>query len=359
MLNLALALTCCWAAAEPLPAGTGEISGVVVNASQRDAACPQAEVMLRAKTDEDFVLVAETTADSEGRFHFGNLPIGRKYVYLPGANRDSVHYPGSRLQLNAWEPHARCQVKVHDTIQEPSPLVAVHHEIVIQPEQGVLRVTESMLVRNPTASTYVGQPPQEGAAPVTLRLSVPSTFERTTFHQEFYGRRFAIADGQLVTSIPWTPGERDLRFTYTLRSEDLSQVWQRPLDLPTEHLRVRVIHDQPDQVTCNLDSAYSAAIREQAFDSKGETLPAGYVLRVQLGNSHVPWTTYARWGALAVLLGSVAVAGGVWWRQRRVRRAPAAAETASESPAPTHVIAPPSAAYRQAARRQQRRAVSS
>ena len=44
----------------------------------------------------------------------------------------------------------------------------------------------------------------------------PADFQKVTFHEEFFGRAFAMRDGKLVTSIPWEPGQRVLAFTYFL-----------------------------------------------------------------------------------------------------------------------------------------------
>ena len=169
---------------------------------------------------------------------------------------------------------------------------------------------------------------------MTLRLSIPRDFERTTFFQEFYGRQFAIADGQLVTGIPWTPGERDLKFMYTIRNEQRYRVWERPLDLPCENLRVQVVYDQPDEIVCNLDPSGRSAAGEKLFSSRGEWLPAGHVVRVELGKLPVPWMTYARWGALLVLIGLVAIASASLLWKRRARHA-------AESSAPAEAWASP------------------
>ncbi|MBC8870270.1 MAG: carboxypeptidase regulatory-like domain-containing protein, partial [Planctomycetes bacterium] len=216
----------------------GAISGIVVNASQGGVPAAHAEVVLRVQVDGQFVPAAETVADAQGRFHFPDLPADAGFVYLPGANRDDVHYPGKRLRLTAARPEVDVKLKVCDSIAHPCPLVIKRQDILIRPEPGALHVTESLLVSNPTRTTYVGQAKKEAAEPVTLQLSIPSDFDRTTFHKEFFGRRFSIAGGKLVTGVPWTPGEQELKFTYTLRNEEKYRLWQRPLDLPCDNVRL-------------------------------------------------------------------------------------------------------------------------
>ena len=85
---------------------------------------------------------------------------------------------------------------------------------------------------------------------MTLELSIPPDFERTTFDQEFFGRRFAVVNHKLVTGIPWPPGERELRYTYVLRNTATVLAVAAPLDLPCSDVTIRVDGMSPDEVRC-------------------------------------------------------------------------------------------------------------
>lgn len=334
------------AAAGPWGPDGGEIRGLVVNASQGNAPVEGAEVVLRIELDGRLVPLDSTTTDAAGRFVFRRLPVGsyhhhrqgdyRQGDYLPGANRDEIHYPGPRVRLTPERPSARVTLTVHDSIAYPNPLVVRRHEIVIQPRPGALHVTESILVANPTLHSYVGRAAGKDAPPVTMRLSIPPDFQRTTFHKEFFGRRFSSADGKLVTGIPWTPGERELKFTYVLPNADGHRVWRRPLDLPCSNVSVRARTTKPEDVTCNLQRAAvqcEGDVTEIAFRCSDRTLPAGYVLSVGLGRLPVPWIVYGRWLAMAALVLLMAAAGIAMVRRGPQRRRQA---DAAAPPPPTH-----------------------
>ena len=94
-----LLLTVSMLAANP-PVGDGVIEGTVVRAIDQ-APVPGAEVVLRAKIGGQLLAVAETTADAQGRFRFEHLPVDGNCVYLPGANRDGIHYPGPSVRLSS------------------------------------------------------------------------------------------------------------------------------------------------------------------------------------------------------------------------------------------------------------------
>jgi hypothetical protein len=297
--------------------GDGTISGTVINRTNgKDCPCRTA-VVLRVHAEGQFVPFLETTSDDQGKFRFERLPLGNTIRYLVGANHDEVHYPGPRVTLTEAKRDAAVELTVYDAAAQPNPLVIRQYEITLAPEPGALRVTESMVVVNPSSTSFVGKAEREGEAPVTLRLSIPADFERATFQEEFYGRRFHVADDKVVTSIPWPPGRRELKFTYVMRSAQTHRLWQRPLDLPCSEVRVRVRTETPDETVCALPSVSSPDAGEIVFQSSGQPLPAGHVLQVELGRLPVPWTAYGRWLAAGMLLCLVTGASLVLVKRRR------------------------------------------
>ena len=260
------------------------------------------------------------SSDELGQFEFRDLEIARGLVYLPGANLSDVHYPGPRVSLSAVQAEAAVGLRVHEAVTHPSPLVVRRHEILIAPRPGVLQVTETLTIDNPTLTTYVGQARNGQQAPVTLELSIPQDFERATFHREFFGRNFAVIDGKLATDIPWTPGQREIALTYTIRNESAHRFWERPLDLPCDELRVRVKHKRPEEVACNLGQPVTSQVGEVIFEGPASSWPSGQIIRVELGRLPVSWVQYARWIAFVTLV-TVVLAAAVIVRRTAARQA--------------------------------------
>jgi hypothetical protein len=298
-------------------AGGGTISGVVVNATGEKTPLGGCQVVLRAMAGNASSICGETTTDGQGRFAFNNLQLGEEYCYLPGANRDGVHFPGARVQLTAQRPHVEVKLSVYDSITAPSPLVIRRQEIAMKFQAGALSVTESIIVDNPTRRCYVGASSQKDGEPITMQLAIPSDFERTTFQKEFFGRRFNILGDKLVTSVPWPPGQRELKFTYVLPIEKNNYLWQRPLDLPCEELRVRVQAADAREIACNLAAGPVDMPGELVYQSRGEILPKGHTVRVELGRLPVPLMAYARWLAVTLLVASFIAGGGLIYVHRR------------------------------------------
>ena len=212
------------------------IQGVVVNGSQGGIPLAGAEVISRRQgqrllgrcEDDDrpgrLVLVPRLQPGNE-------QDCPQNVVYLPGANRQGIHYPGPRLRLDSGSPPARVQLTAYDAVASTCPLVAEELTIDIQVNPGVLDVTEVLLISNPSSTTYVGSTDSD-MPPTTLSLSIPEGVSHVTFNQEFDGRNFRLVDGRLVTSVPWTPGKRQLAFVYQLPVEHSQLLFSRPLTFP-------------------------------------------------------------------------------------------------------------------------------
>lgn len=277
----------------------GTIDGVVLDGTARNAPLAGAEIVLCIDDNGRRVPVAESRSDDQGRFTFENLPAGEALTFVAGANRSEVHYPGPHIRLSTQSPHASIQIVAYAAVEEPCPLEAREHSIVVRAEQGVLHISESLWIVNPGDRTFVGLSVSD-MPPVTLRLSIPEDFEKVTFQKEFFGRQFQLINGRLLTSIPWTPGERRLEFTYVLPIEQRSRLLQRRLDLPTSGFQLRVLGEDVQELECNLPRHKSDQAGEVLFRSD-QLLPAGHILEIQFGKLPVRFINYARWIAVALL----------------------------------------------------------
>lgn len=299
----------------------GLIDGVVINRSQGGRPAIGVEVELRAELDGELAPVGRTQTDKDGKFRFRGVPLDRTLTYVAGANVDGVHYASDKFTIGPWRHAAHVRLEVREAADAANPLVIRRHEIVLEPELGALHVTEALLIDNPTSKTFVGRATADAPMPVTFTLGIPNDFERLTFEEEFYGRNFALIGGKVVTSIPWEPGRRWVRFTYSARNERGYRRWQRRIDAPCEQLVIRISGEHADGVACSLPSLDADASEQgqPVFASSGP-LAAGEVVWVGLGDLPVSWMAYARWSAVVVLVATILVLS-LWMRRRRRREA--------------------------------------
>jgi hypothetical protein len=298
ILPLLLALLSLGGTEDP-PALRGRIQGVVVNGSRGDKPIANADVLLRGGPDGALEPLARTRTDLYGKFSFEHVPLDSTIVYLPGADRDGVHYPGERVRVDAANRFPYVRIVAFDGVESPSPLAVRRHEIdiVVQPE--LMQISETLVVANRSRATYIGKQVEDGPG-VTLPLSVPPNFDRITFGSEFYGRRFRIVDHQPRTDIPWPPGERELAFSYRIPKSTTGGEFLRSLDMPSRNITVRVRGAKTENVSCSLPPAETVG-GAIVFTSGDKELAAGRAIEVQIGSPPVPWAEYTRWGSLAAL----------------------------------------------------------
>jgi hypothetical protein len=309
-------LALCFALAGSTPDSAGVIEGTVVNGSRGHSPIPAAAVVLRAQHRGAWMPIAETVCDNKGQFRFEGLPLEKDLVCLTGANFQGIHYPGRRVAMDAALPRVPQTIVVYETVADSNPLVGTSHEIDIRAEAGVLVVTETIVVANRSSQTYVGPQTPEAESAATLRLSIPSEFEKVTFAKEFFGRQFQLNNERLETQIPWTPGQRELKFTYRLPLEHRNWSFRRPLDLPTEKMRLKVRGAQLQDVYCSLPFVRKSTDDALVFESESPLLPRAHAIELQFGDLPVPWMIHARWFALAALVLLVLLTWGLLLRVR-------------------------------------------
>ena len=149
---------CVWPALAAATALGGTIDGTVVNTTSGAARALPVRGRAASAVQGAIRALCMVATDKQGRFRIGELPLGEKYLYLIGANRQGVFYPGPRLTLTDLHPAARVELAVCDAVTRPNPLVLNKMEITIRPETGLLKVTESLLIDNPSRTTYIGEP---------------------------------------------------------------------------------------------------------------------------------------------------------------------------------------------------------
>jgi hypothetical protein len=297
----------------------GQIRGVVVNGSSGKERLANTPVILQAGSGGNFKIVGRTTTDYYGKFTFDELPLNPSVAYLPGVDRDGVHYPGQRVSLNQQNSFVYQEISVFDTVTVPCPLVVLRHAIDVEIEKDFARVRETLLITNPSFKTYVGQSTADGNA-FTLRLAIPPNFDRVTFSDEFYGRRFRVVEHQPVTDIPWPPGDRKLTFAYRIPLQDSDGLFRRKLDAPSRQVTLLVRGDDLSAVICNLKAARRSG-RELVFSSADSKLPADYVVELRLQKLPVPWMRYARSGSIVALIALMLTTAVVLRRRADVNRA--------------------------------------
>jgi hypothetical protein len=284
------------------------LEGVAVNATQNGKPLAGADVILRAGEEGSLQIVAQTKTDRDGNFIFDKLSARPDLIFVAGVNHHGIHYPGPRMRFpSSLSPAPR--LTAFDVVSSPNPLVADFHEVDVEMNKGTLEVTENLWINNPSLTTYVGESRSE-SSPTTLSLSIPDGFERVTFNNEFNGRHFKLREKRLVTDIPWTPGKREVKFTYHLPAEECKRALEWSVNLPCCRFRLCLRGENVDRFECNLPRLAGPDQATVVFESSAPILPANHTVKLELGKLPTPWIVYLRWSALAALAGLILVTGG-------------------------------------------------
>jgi hypothetical protein len=306
------------------------LQGVAVNATQNGKPLVEAQVILRAGEEGSLQIVAQTKTDRAGHFVFDKLPARPELIFFAGVNHQGIHYPGSRIHLSSGASPSALKLTAFDVVTSPNPLTADFHEVDVEIKKGALEVSETLSINNPSLATYVGEPGSE-SSPTTLSLSIPDGFERVTFGNEFNGRHFKLRDKRLVTNIPWTPGKREIKFTYLLPADDIKRVLEWSVNLPCTRCRLCVRGENADRFECNLPRLAGPDQATIVFESSEPTMPADHTVKLELTKLSTPWSVYLRWSAMAVLAGLILVTASF----RIIRKA----NSKSDTPLPQRTYA--------------------
>ncbi len=142
----------------PATAVAGTIQGTVVNTSSGTAVPCQVAVILQVQVKGAVRRLSRgNLRQARPASVSSELPAGNGVVYLAGATRHGIFYPGPRIRLTDLQPLASTELSVCDAVASPSPLVLKKMDVTIRPETGLLKVTESLLLENPSHTCYVGE----------------------------------------------------------------------------------------------------------------------------------------------------------------------------------------------------------
>ncbi len=228
-------ILCFWAAAviaTPALAQTGTISGQVVNATAERPVAQQA-VKLQELAGEN-PLTKTMTTDDQGRFEFTELPTNGEQPYALFVTYKDVDYATEAVNLNEDESSAVVNVVVFETTTDSSKLVVDSHHIIVDgdPEGGLLRVQEILIIRNASAHTLV----PSGEEAVRFQLPMAATDVRVS-------ARIPREDIQVQQNLIWvqtpvSPHGFDLAVQYLLAPDANPRQLARLTDYPTTRVNV-------------------------------------------------------------------------------------------------------------------------
>jgi len=295
------------AAAAAQEAGTGTISGQVINGTAGGGSVAGVAVTLITYTGAETATRTART-DRDGRFRFDNIAIEHEYVVSARYMGVDYYYP---VTFAPGETAAQVEVGVCDTTTSDQAIrVGLAHTIITVAEEG-LQVTQVCWLVNDGDRTYIGN---DGVIVFTLPAGATGVDAPAELMADYQLR----GDNRLAHLVPFPPGERQLVYSYWLDRPDSDEInIPVAMDYPTDHVEVMVQGEGVEVAAAGLAPAEPVVTGggERFLRFRGESIPRGTVINICLthlsAGGGVPFTIL--WVAAALL----AAGGAAYLLKRR------------------------------------------
>ncbi|MDP6635027.1 MAG: hypothetical protein QGG42_09030 [Phycisphaerae bacterium] len=198
----------------------GEVGSIAIKAVQGTKGGPKVaydEVTVELYGHGGKMRTIETKLDAHGVVTIENLPLVppfRPRVFIKHAGTSYTQDGGV---IDAGHPTQDISVTVYETSDsDPKWEVAMWHLIVQPAEQGGLEVLETLAVRNPADTAYLGAADAEGRR-TSVALSLPKGVEKIEqMSGALHSCCASIVAGRLLSKAPITPGTSQLKMGYVI-----------------------------------------------------------------------------------------------------------------------------------------------
>jgi len=254
---------------------TASVDGQVLNGTENNAPVAEAAVTLTLLDGANKRLVATTTSDPAGRYHFGGLLPSDGVSYIASASNAGVTYTSQPLQLPQGQQRT-ADLTVYEVTPDPSAISVRRLSMVIvaaDQKSGLITLVESYHVHNGFTAAYIG--------------SVTSGVRQTIRFPLFQGARnltpldgFTIDDASALgtgfgLSSPVLPGDSVFSFTYDVPYGSHSVTLRRSL-VDTTDLVELIQPGSYRVVSPQLPMQSRVQLGNRSFDAiQGADLPAG------------------------------------------------------------------------------------
>ena len=268
--------------------------------------------------------------DAAGNALIADVPVALAVRPVVRVEYSGVSYLEIGPQIDQQHPDGTLKLTVYlTTLEEPEWHVAMRHIMVQRVTDGTL-VNETLVVENPSDSTWFGGQPMREGKGTTLRVGLPKlvTAENVHLDSGFHGWCCTTyQDGELAVQMPMMPGQTPFKYTYFIPTQPEQVALEFSASAPTDSVVVFVPDDGTDTEIQNLTLQGSQKMGQQSMRSYSATkLEAGQQAEVvltslrsaaEVGNpgaaadKQFPWVVVGGIGTLVVvaIVGVIAVRG--------------------------------------------------
>jgi 5-hydroxyisourate hydrolase-like protein (transthyretin family) len=266
-------------------AGTGHISGQLLDGSNHNAPLANQQVTLQMANGNNTRDLATATTDAQGSFSFDNLSTDKTISYAVYMRYQGAQYVSNLVTL-ASNPAPQVNLTVYQAMQKSDNLAIVNASVLVHEpnvQKGILTISEVFSFMNLDNHAYVGSLKANNGPPNALLFSLPPDTSNISLGTGFSGYHVIQVDRGFASDAAVLPGQNEFSFSfdvpYNAAVFDLNYVTMYPtvsltfLIPPDIHAESQTLRSQ-GVVSANDQHSYNRLV--------GNTVPAHTQIQVQL-----------------------------------------------------------------------------
>ena len=323
-------------------ATNGQVSGQVVDGSNKNAPVSNLNVTLQMAQNSSTSDVTSAKTDAQGRFTFKKLNTDQTISYVIYAYYQDAQYVSDAVTLDT-KPTQSVQLQVYEEMHTTKNIAILQANVLVRntdPSKGIITVSQVYSFDNLNPKTYVGSLNASSGMPNALLFSLPSGVRNITLGAGFSGYQVLQVDKGFATNAALLPGTNDFSFSYDVPYTTSNYTLSYRTIYPTVSLSFLI---DPDLHASSkeLSSAGLVNTDNQVYHSyTASTLPANSAIAINLQglplahNTDGSFTLSATsiWLIIGFLILIAVVLGITWGLYRAKRRRLGAPSQTSEQP---------------------------
>lgn len=194
----------------------GQISGQVVDGSNKNAPVPDLNVTLQMAQNSTTNDVTSVKTDAKGKFTFQKVSTDQTISYVVYARYQDAQYVSNAVTLNN-NPSQTITLQVYEEMHSTKNIAILQANVLVRntdPSAGLITVSQVYSFDNLNPKTYVGSLNAGTGRPNALLFSLPSGVRNITLGAGFSGYQVLQVNTGFATNAALLPGMNDFSFSY-------------------------------------------------------------------------------------------------------------------------------------------------
>jgi 5-hydroxyisourate hydrolase-like protein (transthyretin family) len=237
VLLAAILICLCLSLVMSLPAyaaGTGHITGQLLDGSNSNAPLANQQVTLQIAEGNSTRDLATATTDAQGNFSFDNLATDKTVSYAVYIRYQGAQYVSNLVTLDS-NPSPQLNLTVYQATQKTDNIAIVSATVLLHEpnmQKGTITISEVLDFMNLTNRAYVGSLDASKGRPNALFFSLPPNTSTITLGKGFPGYHVIQVDRGMASDAAILPGQNEFSFSfevpYSSSTLDLSYTTMYP-----------------------------------------------------------------------------------------------------------------------------------